>query len=133
MNHDMMNHKLCLVKNPQEIGEFLGVTLGYTLTPAVEYAQDLGHLEKQVCLILPSVPVDCEEHVDDVSYLLNVARSCVLGLYIVQDKTPPEGQKYCVLTHCTDILAVESALENIEAWIEWSANEYNVDLSVTVH
>lgn len=133
MNLSMNTHHLKLVQHPGEVGEFLAETLGYEHASAEEYAQDLSQLEKQVFLCLPTVPKKMFEDVEEVEFLINVARSCILGLCFAQSKTPPEGHGYCVITHCIAVLAIEQAIGNIEAWIDWAAEEFKADLSVTVH
>lgn len=126
-------HNLQLVQNPIQIGQFLGDSLGYVFTPAESYAQDISQLEKQVHLILTEMPHEFDEDVEEVEYLLNVGRSCVFGVCCAQSTTPPEGYRYDVIQHCIAILAIEQAIGNIEDWIKWAAEEFKVDLSVTVH
>ena len=125
-------HRMDLVTNPVEVGEFLGATLGYDLTPAKDYAEDLLQLEKCISIILPNVPAG-NECVEEVAYLINVARTTSLGVGFTQDKSEGAGRPYCIMTHCIAILALEQALGNIEDWIEWAEEEFKVDLSVVVH
>lgn len=130
----MNQHKLNLVQDPADIGGFLAETLGYAHNPAEHYAQNLSQLERSVFRIIPEIkrPIDPDDEVDDVEeveYLVNVARACVFGLLIAQDKSVG----YCIIRHCMCVIAIEQAIGNLEDWIEWAAEEFKVDLSAMVH
>jgi len=125
----LYQHTMNLVQNPSDIGEFLAETLGYNLPPSEIYNEGLKNLVIQVFRLLPSIPN--EDEVEEVEYRINMVESSLLGLAIAEDKSP--SAHYPLITHCTAVLAVTQAMENVECWIEWAAEEYGVDLNARLH